>query len=108
MKVVDVYKLAIRVLKKQAKECPSKSFTNSSGETVTIKDIADKMETVVKWIHPELYTDDVACVVRCKKCRFYKTYKKKGAFKSVPFKACCKDMKKRDPMFFCAEGERLE
>lgn len=105
VRVIDVYRIAIKVLRRQQKENPSKTFTNQQGETATIQDVVSGLEGVVKWIHPELTTKDITKVVRCKKCRHYKTYKKKGAFKATPFKACSLDMKRRDPMFYCGDGE---
>lgn len=106
--MVDVYKIAIKVLRSKQKETPNKTFTNKDGCTVTIQEVLSGLENIVKWIHPELTTEDIARVVRCKKCRYYRTYKKKGAFKATPFKACSLDMKRRDPMFYCGSGEVKE
>lgn len=109
MKQVDVYRLAVKLLKKAAKENPGKVFVNSAGEKVTIEEIADGLDKISKWLYKDFHTEDIDKVVRCKKCKFYRRYKKKGAFKAVAFYACSKDMQKRDPMFFCKEGEeRLE
>lgn len=109
MKQVDVYRLAVKLLKKMAKDNPGKSFTNSAGEKATIDDVANELDKVSKWLYRDFYTEDIDKVVRCKKCKHYKKYKKKGAFKARVFQACSKDMKKRDPMFFCKDGEeRLE
>lgn len=105
MRVVDLYKLAIKLLKRQQAENPQKKFTSPSGEVVYIGDIVNALEKVVSWIHPELSSDDIAKVVRCNRCKHYKTYRKKGAFKPQTFKACCLDMRPRDPMFFCKDGE---
>lgn len=103
-----MYKLSIRVLKKALKDNPGKTFTNKQGQTVTIEEVAQGLESVVKWIHPELTTEDIVRVVRCERCQHYKTYKKKGAFKATPFKACELDMKRRPPMFYCRDGESVE
>lgn len=109
MRQVDVYRLAVKLLRKMAKETPGKSFTNSAGETATIEDIADALDKMSKWLYKDFHTEDIDRVVRCKKCKFYKKYKKKGSFKAQVFQACSKDMKRRDPMFFCKDGdERLE
>lgn len=107
MKQVDVYKLAVKLLKKMAKETPGKSFTNSAGEKVTIEEIADALDKVSKWLYKDFHTEDIDKVVRCKKCKFYKKYKKRGEFKPKAFMACSKDMKRRDSMFFCKDGEEL-
>ena len=93
MRQVDVYRLAVKLLRKMAKENPGKSFTNSAGETATIEDIADALDKMSKWLYKDFHTEDIDRVVRCKKCKFYKKYKKKGAFKAQAFQACSKDMK---------------
>lgn len=106
MKLSDAYKLAVKLLKRQAESNPKKTFTSPDGEKVTIADVADKLETVSKWVYPGLSSDDVTLVVRCKKCKFYKKFKKKGdTLKPKIIYACSKDMKPRDPMFFCGEGD---
>ena len=105
MKQIDMYKLAVKLLRKLAVKTNNKGFKNSDGEHVTISDVADNLEHIANWMYPELSTEDIAKVVRCKKCRYYKKYKKKGTLKGAAFYACSKDMQKRDPMFFCKEGE---
>lgn len=109
MKQVDIYRLAVKLLRKMAKENPGKSFRNSAGEKVTVEDIADSLDKISKWLYKDFHTEDIEKVVRCQKCKFYKKYKKKDTFKPQVFQACSKDMKQRDPMFFCKDGEeRLE
>lgn len=109
MKQVDIYRLAVKLLIKMAKENPGKSFTNSAGEKATIDDVANELDKVSKWLYKDFHTEDIDRVVRCKKCKYYKKYKKRGAFKAQVFRACSKDMKQRDPTFFCKDGEeRLE
>lgn len=109
MKQVDIYRLAVKLLRGLAKENPGKSFTNSAGEKATISDVADELDKVSKWLYKDFHTEDIDKVVRCKKCKYYKKYRKKGSIKDLPFYACSKDRKKRDPMFFCKDGEeRLE
>lgn len=105
MKQVDIYRLAVKLLRKMAKENPGKSFTNSEGERATIDDVADELDKVSKWLYKDFHTEDIDRVIRCKKCRYYKKYKKKGAIKASVFWACSRDMQKRDPMFFCKDGE---
>lgn len=105
MKQIDVYRLAVKLLKKIAKENPGKSFTNSAGEKATIEEVVNSLDKVSKWVYKDFYTEDIDRVVRCKRCKFYKKYKKKDGFKSQVFQACSKDMKKRDPMFFCKDGK---
>lgn len=109
MKLSDAYKLAVKLLKQQAELNPKKTFTSPDGERVTIADVADKLETVSKWVYPELSADDIELVVHCKNCRYYKRFKKKGdLLKARAFFACTKDMSRRDPEFFCKDGDRKE
>lgn len=109
MKQVDIYRLAVKLLRKMAKENPGKSFTNSAGEKATIDYVANELDKVSKWLYKDFHTEDIDKVVRCKNCKYYKKYKKKGAIKASVFWACSRDMQKRDPMFFCKDGEeRLE
>lgn len=58
------------------------------------------------WIYPQLTTDDMQLVIRCSNCRYYKRYKKKDDHKAVPFWACSKTKTKRDPDFFCKDGDQ--
>lgn len=104
LKQVEVYRLAVKLLRKMAKENPGKTYTNSEGEKATIDYVADELDKVSKWLYKDFHTEDIDRVVRCKRCIHYKKYKKKGALKSSVFWACCKDMQKRDPMFFCKDG----
>ena len=57
------------------------------------------------WAYPELTTEDFVKVTRCKRCKFYRKYKKKGDRKSVPFYACSLNMIKRPEDFYCGEGK---
>lgn len=107
MRMIDVYRLAVKLLKKMAKENPGKSFINSAGEKATIEEVADALDKVSKWLYKDFHTEDIDKVVRCKRCRFYKKYKKQGEFKPKVFMACSKDMKRHDSMFFCKDGEEL-
>lgn len=109
MKLSDAYKLAVKLLRRQAESNPKKTFTSPDGEKVTIADVADKLETVSKWVYPELSADDIELVVHCRNCRYYKRFKKKGdLLKARAFFACTKDMSHRDPEFFCKDGDRKE
>ena len=60
------------------------------------------------WAYPHLTTEDIVKVVRCKKCQYYKRYKKKGDRKSLPVWACSLDRVKRNPDFYCAAGIQKE
>lgn len=109
MKLSDAYKLAVKLLRRQAESNPKKTFTSPDGEKVTIKDVADRLEILAKWVYPELSADDIELVVHCRNCRYYKRFKKKGdLLKARAFFACTKDMSHRDPEFFCKDGDRKE
>lgn len=66
--------------------------------------VVKELESLIGWISPELECSNIVKVTRCKSCSNYHRYKKKGAFKAVPFYACSLDMKRRDPEFFCKDG----
>ena len=105
MKMRDIYHMVIKVLRKQAKDCPGKGFTNSSGKRVTIEELANSLEDVVQWMYHDLNTKDITKVVRCENCINYKKFRKKNAYKANEFYACRLDMKRRDPMYYCKDGE---
>ena len=58
------------------------------------------------WIYPQLAIDDVQLVTRCRHCKYYKKYRKKDNPKAAPFWACSKTKMKRDPDFFCKDGDK--
>lgn len=58
------------------------------------------------WVYPQLTTDDMQLVIRCSNCKYYKRYKKKDDHKAAPFWACSKTKMKRDPDFFCKDGDQ--
>lgn len=60
------------------------------------------------WAYPQLTTEDMVKVTRCKRCQYYKKYKKKGDRKSLPVWACSIDKVKRDPEFYCASAIEKE
>ena len=67
--------------------------------------ILEELLQLKGWAYPYLTTADIVKVVRCKKCRYYKKYKKKNDRKSQPFWACSLTMIKRPEDFYCAEGK---
>lgn len=105
MKATDVYKVTLRVLRKQLKETPDKVFTGPSGEKVTLESVYGYLKQISSWVYPELSTDDIAKVIRCKKCKHYKKYRKKGSANRATFQACELDKQVKDPLFFCGYGE---
>lgn len=105
MYMVDIYALAIKLLKKTDAECPGKVFKNRDGTKVKIQDVIANLSQMKNWLYPALRTEDITKVVRCKNCRYYKKYRKKGVVPAVVFQACSLDKKPRDPMFFCKDGD---
>lgn len=79
----------------------SKSVKQSTEATNLVKELSKLKD----WAYPQLTTADMVRVVRCRKCKFYKRYKKKGDPKAVAFYACSLDKKKRDEDFYCGEGK---
>lgn len=67
--------------------------------------VIDELTRLKGWAYPELTTEDFVKVTRCKRCKFYKRYKKKGDRKSAPFYACSLSMIKRPEDFYCGEGK---
>lgn len=105
MKQIDVYRLSVQLLKEVAVKHPERTVVVSTKEAVTVDEVATALDKISKWVYADFYAEDIDKVVRCKNCKFYKKYRKKNAFKAHSFQACSKDKKKRDPMFFCKEGE---
>ena len=105
MKQSSIFKLAIKLLKQEAKSNPTRSFVNSEGERVTIKDVANELDKVSKWLYRGLSTEDIARVVRCKNCKYYKKHNKTDSLKGSSYYICSKDKQRRDPMFYCTDGE---
>lgn len=73
---------------------------------------ASEYDTAIKelsklksWAYPDLTTEDMVAVTRCKNCRYYKKYKKKDDFKPKIVYACSRTKLKRSKEFFCADGE---
>lgn len=104
MRQCDIYKLAVKLLREQAKAKPNRKFKNSSGETVTISEIANELDKVSKWVYSEFTTEDVEKVVRCKNCRYYKLVEPAKP-KHIAYHMCTKYQKKQDSEFFCKDGE---
>lgn len=104
MKMSDAYLGSIKVLKRYAKENPGK-LVPVNDTKVSIDEVVDALKKVHAWVHPELVSESLVKVVRCKNCRNYKSYRKKGVYKAPSFKMCCLDRTKREPDFFCAQGE---
>lgn len=70
------------------------------------KSLLNSWNKLKSWAYPQLTTDDMQIVIRCKNCRHYKRYKQKDNPKAAPFWACSKTKTKRDPDFFCKDGDQ--
>lgn len=93
VKLCNDYEHAIGLLRKQ-----------SDKKSV---EVANRLEKVLHWTYPDLSTEDIVKVIRCKDCMYYKKYRKKSPYKSVAFYACSLTKTKREPTFFCKDGEYL-
>lgn len=97
MNARSVLEAAIQIVNKAPK------MLNTS---IPPKQVSADLTDLLGWISPDLECKDIVRVVRCKNCDNYKRYRKKNAFKAVPFYACSLDMSRRDPEFFCKDGIR--
>lgn len=105
MRTIDTLNIALKVLKQQYKVTPNRTFSKGS-ETLSLKSVIDSLERLVDWCCADLDTSDITKVVPCSKCVHYKRYKKKNVFKAEVFRACELDMKRRQPNFYCKDGDR--
>lgn len=78
----------------------TKSPKNSKEAELLVKELL----RLKGWAYPQLTTEDIVRVVRCKHCRYYKKYKKKDDRKALPFYACSLNKVKRPEDFYCGEG----
>lgn len=97
MRILDLYDRTIVLLKIIAHK--------SSKHSEEANQIISELSNMKAWLYPDLYTEDVEKVTRCKNCKSYKKYKKKNALKATAFYACSKDKQRRDPEFFCKDGD---
>lgn len=67
--------------------------------------VTEELSKLKSWVYPDLTTEDMVAVTRCKNCRHYKEYKKKDAFKPKAVYACSRTKLKCSKEFFCADGE---
>ena len=105
MKMLEAYYITLQVLKEQLKQYPNRMVKTSEGVSVSLQKVVRAMNRQAQWVYPELSTSDIAKVVRCKNCIHYKKYRRKGWGQSAAIYACSLDMKQRDPLFFCKDGE---
>ena len=78
---------------------------NSAKHALEAEQAIKELTRLKSWAYPELTTEDFVKAVRCKRCKFYKRYKKKGDRKAAPFYACSLNMIKRPEDFYCGEGK---
>lgn len=97
MTMVQLLDRAIALLKLVSKKSPK-----NSAEALLI---VEKLTALRNWVYPNLATEDIQKVIRCKNCKNYKKYRRTGDIKSRPFYACSITKQKRDPEFFCKDGE---
>ena len=100
IKISDAYRIAIKTLE----ELPPKSLKSKSGQRVNTHEVAAILRTVLHWCYPELTSQDIQRVVRCKGCKNYHRYKQKNAIKPQIVYMCSKDKIRRPPEFFCKDG----
>lgn len=104
MKLYDMFKISLKIIKKQLKESPDKCFVNSKGDSIRLDDVAAEMKKVLNWLYQPMDTGDIQKVVHCSGCRFWVTQKEKEGYLTKNYKVCKLDNLKRDPDFFCKAG----
>ena len=65
------------------------------GEKITFQEMLKSLERLISWANPEFNTNRLQFVVLCENCKHYKSIKH----------ICLKEDKRREPTFFCKEGE---
>ena len=104
MQVKTMYKILLRMVKKELEQNPQKCFVSSSGEKIFLSDIQEEFKRIISWLYPKLDSSDICIVVRCKNCKHYKKYTLGEGMKSQKYYACDKDKIHKDPEFFCKDG----
>ena len=103
----SVLDVCIKTLKAKEQENPGGVFDTPHGD-IPYSYAISELKRVLKWLYPEFHTQDVQVVTRCKDCRHYKRYRKKGSMKPV-FKYLCElDKTERPEDFYCKEGSRRD
>lgn len=105
MRTLDTLNISLKVLKTQSKATPNKTFSKGS-ETIPIGAVVNSLERLIGWCSNDLDTGDMVQVVPCAKCIHYKRFRKKNVFKATVFRACELDMQRRQPDFYCKDGDR--
>lgn len=109
MKTRDMLRLAVKLLREKAKEQPKRRFINSSGQKAEIGEIADHISNLASWVYPDLSTEDITKVVRCKNCKYYTEYRSKATYQHTTYMACSQTGVEHPPEYFCADGlERID
>lgn len=107
MNLKDTLLSCANQFRKTAKKTPGVHII-SNGRPLSYMEVADEIERVCQWVYPNLETEDICAVVRCKNCEHYKRFRKKGSLKLVVKYLCELDKKERSPDFYCADGIEKE
>lgn len=106
MKAEQLYQSVLALLQNIVKKKPEAYITIGNGQLVPLKDLIPKIKRLCDWVYPDLSTDDIVLVTRCKNCRHYRRYKKKrDELKPQISWRCDKDKERKDPGFYCKMGE---
>lgn len=97
MTILELCDRCIDFLSSGATKCTENSEENAK--------LIKELQNLKGWAYPQLELGDITQVVRCRRCKFYKRYKKKGSMKGAPFYACSITKTKRDPDFYCKDGK---
>lgn len=76
----------------------------SARNAIEAAQVMDDLTRLKGWAYPNLTTDDIVRVVRCRRCKHYKKYRLKNDRKTKPFYACSLTKIKRPEDYFCKDG----
>ena len=106
MKLQVLFRACNKVISRANPEARVKTDT---GDVVTCKELSKELENLEHWCYKGEI--DVQKVIRCKNCKHYKRYRKKNAknpYEHTVFYACSLSKEKRNPEFFCSDGEEKD
>lgn len=105
MRISEVFITTIKIIKLYSQEHPEAQFM-TDGKSIKATELLDPLNKLLGWLYKDLTSESIERITRCRDCRYYKKYKKKGDIKAAPFYACSHDKQRRRPDFFCKDGER--
>lgn len=84
----------------------AKTPSKKSGD-MSYKELCNEISALLGWACPEIETDRLKKIIPCRKCVHYKKFKKRSESKRAML-LCSIDMSKKDPDFYCKDGEEIK